>query len=408
MSTNEEITPANPIRSIRCRESIGRVPRPDRHDSRSAAANRIACQSTVRGRSDRSVLAALPQTVGHEQQPQTGQCVRPSSRGLANAARKSHADRPRSRVPGPRAARRWPLAVPQSARPRSIQTPSCPAPAPTPPRRGSRSWRFSVRGTTTSTAAIAWSSMMGSNFSSARSKRTANSSRTDGRPTGELTRFYSHGIATLALSEAFGMTGDERLRDPAQRALDYLAGTHRNVPGALALSARPRCRLIHDRLATGDAPQRAARRIERRAANDRRSSAPTWPGAAKKSRRQANAPSTPRSDSPWNSTWAVRRATSGCGPPPTNCSPIRPSSEMRRIRTAVAPPPDNLRRDTYYWYYGSEAMYLSGRRRLARLVAATLSAADPIADLQTARSPAAGIRAHRRAECTPPPAAGST
>ena len=53
----------------------------------------------------------------------------------------------------------------------------------------------------------------------------------DGRPTGQLTRFYSHGIATLALSEAFGMTGDAELRAPAQRALDYLAGTQHPEPG---------------------------------------------------------------------------------------------------------------------------------------------------------------------------------
>lgn len=40
-----------------------------------------------------------------------------------------------------------------------------------------------------------------------------------------VTRFYGHGIAALALSEALGMTGDENLRRPAQQALDYLAET---------------------------------------------------------------------------------------------------------------------------------------------------------------------------------------
>jgi hypothetical protein len=47
----------------------------------------------------------------------------------------------------------------------------------------------------------------------------------DGRPAGLVTRFYGHGIATLALVEAYGMTGDPRLVGPAQRALDYLART---------------------------------------------------------------------------------------------------------------------------------------------------------------------------------------
>ena len=46
-----------------------------------------------------------------------------------------------------------------------------------------------------------------------------------GQPTGQVTRFYGHGIATLALCEAYGMTGDRRLREPAQRALDHLAAT---------------------------------------------------------------------------------------------------------------------------------------------------------------------------------------
>jgi hypothetical protein len=33
---------------------------------------------------------------------------------------------------------------------------------------------------------------------------------------------YSHGIATIALCEAYGMTGDEKLREPAQRALNFI------------------------------------------------------------------------------------------------------------------------------------------------------------------------------------------
>ena len=37
--------------------------------------------------------------------------------------------------------------------------------------------------------------------------------------------FYSHGIAALAMSEAYGMTQDRELRDPAQLALRYIMGT---------------------------------------------------------------------------------------------------------------------------------------------------------------------------------------
>jgi hypothetical protein len=40
-----------------------------------------------------------------------------------------------------------------------------------------------------------------------------------------VVRFYSHGIASIALCEAYGMTRDARLRQPAQRALDYIMAT---------------------------------------------------------------------------------------------------------------------------------------------------------------------------------------
>ncbi len=54
------------------------------------------------------------------------------------------------------------------------------------------------------------------------------------RPDGELfvetdeqsnkfARSYSHAIATIALAEAYGMTQDESIRQPVQRALDYIA-----------------------------------------------------------------------------------------------------------------------------------------------------------------------------------------
>ena len=56
------------------------------------------------------------------------------------------------------------------------------------------------------------------------------------QPTGELyikgdeasakySRFYSHGIATIALCEAYGMTGDKTLKAPAQKAINFIVQT---------------------------------------------------------------------------------------------------------------------------------------------------------------------------------------
>lgn len=65
-------------------------------------------------------------------------------------------------------------------------------------------------------------------------------------PTGEqwvgggmMTRMYSHAIATMTLCEAYGISKDKRLRDPAQRAVNFIInsqnkfdGGWRYVPGA--------------------------------------------------------------------------------------------------------------------------------------------------------------------------------
>jgi hypothetical protein len=42
---------------------------------------------------------------------------------------------------------------------------------------------------------------------------------------------YSHGIASIALCEAYGMTGDEKLREPAQRALNFIIAAQHPTRG---------------------------------------------------------------------------------------------------------------------------------------------------------------------------------
>ena len=50
--------------------------------------------------------------------------------------------------------------------------------------------------------------------------------------------FYSHGIAALALCEAYGMTGDVSLKDAAQRGLDFIARTQHRQRGGWRYNAQ--------------------------------------------------------------------------------------------------------------------------------------------------------------------------
>ena len=50
--------------------------------------------------------------------------------------------------------------------------------------------------------------------------------------------FYSHGIAALALCEAYGMTGDPSLQTAAQRALDFISDTQHRQRGGWRYSAQ--------------------------------------------------------------------------------------------------------------------------------------------------------------------------
>ncbi len=48
---------------------------------------------------------------------------------------------------------------------------------------------------------------------------------------GGMPHMYSHAIATMALCEAFGLSGDPRLRQPAQRAIDFIAQSQNHDDG---------------------------------------------------------------------------------------------------------------------------------------------------------------------------------
>ncbi len=54
----------------------------------------------------------------------------------------------------------------------------------------------------------------------------------------DATRFYSHGIASMALCEAYGMTQDRDLRGPAQKAVDFIVRSQDPVRGGWRYVAR--------------------------------------------------------------------------------------------------------------------------------------------------------------------------
>jgi hypothetical protein len=66
------------------------------------------------------------------------------------------------------------------------------------------------------------------------------------KPDGELftggtkyARFYSHGIAAIALCEAYGMTRDPELRGPARKAIEFILNTQHPTRGGWRYDVRP-------------------------------------------------------------------------------------------------------------------------------------------------------------------------
>lgn len=181
----------------------------------------------------------------------------------------------------------------------------------------------------------------------------------EGAVAGHPTQFYSHGIATLALCEAFGMTGDDRLREPAQRALDYLAGTHRNVPDAWRIlpGRDVDSASVSWQLAALRCGQFAGLRVDPRTME----AAKTFVAKSRDEDRSATATATAVG-------LAMKLHLGGS----RDDARLRPAAETLLAHPpeladepdpgakTVESPAENPRRDTYYWYYGSEAMFSLG------------------------------------------------
>ena len=176
---------------------------------------------------------------------------------------------------------------------------------------------------------------------------------------------YSHGIASLALTEAFGMTQDPMLREPAQRAVDYIvdsqdtelggwryrpgSGSDTSVTGWMVMA------LQSARLSGLDVPDRAWRRID------------TWLESAKGIDNEHLFRYNPDAED----TDAKRH-----GRVPSKCMTavgllcriyIDWQRDDPRLDQGVAyllqqmPSESNTQvRDTYYWYYATQVIRHSG------------------------------------------------
>lgn len=177
----------------------------------------------------------------------------------------------------------------------------------------------------------------------------------DGFDDRRLSRFYSHGIAALALCEALGMTGDQQLRPPAQRALDYLVGRQYHVPGSWRFLPG----IDADASAVGW--QLAALRSGQLAGLDVDAQTLEQIRAFLARRRRAEAFATDAvtsavglavelhlGDSPNDERLAAATQQMLAHPPEIEAEPDSPA------------PADAPQCNTYYWYFGSEAMHRLG------------------------------------------------
>lgn len=186
---------------------------------------------------------------------------------------------------------------------------------------------------------------------------------------------YSHGIASIALCEAYGMTQDPELRAPAQKAIDFIVasqhkeqGGWRYVPGVesdTSVSGWMMMALKSGDLAGLEVPTETYAGVDRwlnmsQGSRERKHLFRYNPKAPMDSETQRHgiAPSTTMT-----SVGLLMRFYTGLR---------RDDAEMRRgadfllknLPTLEAAPQvagvNNPKRDTYYWYYASQVMYHMG------------------------------------------------
>lgn len=179
--------------------------------------------------------------------------------------------------------------------------------------------------------------------------------------------FYSHGIAALALCEAYGMTQDPELKEPAQRCLDYIVSTQHSLRGGWRYTAQVSAdtsvtgwmmmALKSGQLSGLEVPGKTYQGIQR------------WLGLAQSPQRPDRyrynpfAPDTPtqkhgRSATPtMTSVGMLMRMYSGWRR--DNKAMISAAEYLLKYPPQMGTP-ESPQRDAYYWYYATQVMFHMG------------------------------------------------
>ncbi|HKD37510.1 MAG TPA: hypothetical protein VKB78_11940, partial [Pirellulales bacterium] len=179
-----------------------------------------------------------------------------------------------------------------------------------------------------------------------------------------VARLYSHSIATIAVCEALGMTGDKRLREPAQKAVNFLVaaqsrrtGGWRYEPGEggdVSVTGWAVTALKSGELAGLQVPkqtyQRASQFFDSAQASKQDGS------------RYLYNPDDRQAQLPNDNQRPTMTAVALLGRIYTGWSRENPNM-VRAAEFIKANPPrmsDKYGRDTYYWYYATQVMFQLG------------------------------------------------
>jgi hypothetical protein len=182
-------------------------------------------------------------------------------------------------------------------------------------------------------------------------------------PVADPTNYYSQGIATMALCEAYGMTQDRELRQAAQKAVDFIVksqdprrGGWRYLPqdgGDTSVTGWQLMALKSAQMAGLDVPEETLRKVGH------------WLDLAQVPNRGTYV------YNPWNADTEIERA--GRAPNPTMTAQAmtmrmylgQDSDKAALVQGAdyllanlpEVGTPETSQRDCYYWYYATQAMY---------------------------------------------------